>query len=673
MRTVPTLMSWGLMSWGRILSSISLIVVFSISVSIAGMSVLGQEHAGPLNDADFGLASENSSPYYRASARVVRVNDKAGALLITPYIWHAELKNKQLSLGGYVPSDEIRDALMAEARKAFASYPIVDKMAVGTGAPRDWLATAIVILEQLSLLKEGKASLKDKTLTLAGLAQRQETADQIRSALRTRLTAVYDVQHDIKHQQAAISTARPFKSIIEFRNGHFRLSGYAPVAAAQDRLIAMIRSERPDAVISNGMLIAKGASEDWFSCALAGLSGLLKLDQGILEVVDSTLTLRGVTRQEEIGEALPKQLRAAANRTCQETLDLRVEIPPEPSLEWYARYENKNENKSLLIAGEVPDSGVQNNLTELASQLFPDTKLSVDLRVNPNRTKKWPQVAEIALKALAKLRRGEARIVAQTLTLAGEAKDTAVETAIGQQIKSGIPKGYKARSNIQVKSAAMLWAEQQAARSEAKAASQPERHDDKASEKKQESSNTSQPAVAEKLAFQPPSGAVPEVGDVTSISRDVSGKTSQQKMQRAADAGQKSQITPQQKWQIESEKCQQVLNATMRADRITFAVGSDQITPENHALLGRLLSLPKVCEGHIIEISSHTDSKGSKASNQLLSERRAKSVRSYLIGIGMPADRLQTRGYGETQPLFPNTTLENRARNRRIEFNVRVQ
>jgi len=71
-----------------------------------------------------------------------------------------------------------------------------------------------------------------------------------------------------------------------------------------------------------------------------------------------------------------------------------------------------------------------------------------------------------------------------------------------------------------------------------------------------------------------------------------------------------------------------------------------------------------------IEIHGHTDSVGSDAYNQRLSERRAQAVKDRLVSKGIDADRLATRGLGKSDPVASNATPEGRAQNRRVEFNV---
>jgi outer membrane protein OmpA-like peptidoglycan-associated protein len=70
-------------------------------------------------------------------------------------------------------------------------------------------------------------------------------------------------------------------------------------------------------------------------------------------------------------------------------------------------------------------------------------------------------------------------------------------------------------------------------------------------------------------------------------------------------------------------------------------------------------------------VDGHTDSRGSDSYNQDLSERRAASVRMHLIDVeGVPADKLKSRGYGESKPIASNRTRRGREQNRRVEFNV---
>jgi outer membrane protein OmpA-like peptidoglycan-associated protein len=104
---------------------------------------------------------------------------------------------------------------------------------------------------------------------------------------------------------------------------------------------------------------------------------------------------------------------------------------------------------------------------------------------------------------------------------------------------------------------------------------------------------------------------------------------------------------------------------------INFKFGTAEMTHADHIpVLEEVARIMKENGSLKIEIQGHTDNIGSDASNQTLSERRANAVKDYLVARGVGADRMTTRGFGESQPIDTNDTDLGRARNRRIEFKV---
>jgi outer membrane protein OmpA-like peptidoglycan-associated protein len=101
---------------------------------------------------------------------------------------------------------------------------------------------------------------------------------------------------------------------------------------------------------------------------------------------------------------------------------------------------------------------------------------------------------------------------------------------------------------------------------------------------------------------------------------------------------------------------------------IYFAFGSAELEPESRPSLASVAALMSRHSDWSLAIEGHTDSIGGAASNQTLSERRASAVRTALISqFHIDATRLRSRGFGAKRPKEPNTTLEGRARNRRVE------
>ena len=103
---------------------------------------------------------------------------------------------------------------------------------------------------------------------------------------------------------------------------------------------------------------------------------------------------------------------------------------------------------------------------------------------------------------------------------------------------------------------------------------------------------------------------------------------------------------------------------------VFFETGSASLRSESTAELDRLLDLLHNNANLRIQINGHTDNVGSDASNQQLSEARAKAVYDYLCTKGLSPNRLKYKGFGETKPIDSNETNEGRTSNRRTEFIV---
>lgn len=103
---------------------------------------------------------------------------------------------------------------------------------------------------------------------------------------------------------------------------------------------------------------------------------------------------------------------------------------------------------------------------------------------------------------------------------------------------------------------------------------------------------------------------------------------------------------------------------------ITFATNKAVIRPASYRTLKRAVDVLKQFPSVRLMIRGHTDNQGSREHNMDLSQRRAQSVRDYLVGQGIAADRLRTEGVGPDEPVGDNSTRSGRARNRRIEFKI---
>lgn len=100
---------------------------------------------------------------------------------------------------------------------------------------------------------------------------------------------------------------------------------------------------------------------------------------------------------------------------------------------------------------------------------------------------------------------------------------------------------------------------------------------------------------------------------------------------------------------------------------VTFATDQDQVIPPFYPTLDSVAIVLNKFNRTLIDVNGHTDSTGSLAHNQGLSERRAASVANYLGSRGVDQRRISTLGFGPSQPVASNATPEGRAQNRRVE------
>lgn len=119
----------------------------------------------------------------------------------------------------------------------------------------------------------------------------------------------------------------------------------------------------------------------------------------------------------------------------------------------------------------------------------------------------------------------------------------------------------------------------------------------------------------------------------------------------------------------EAEVYQQGNNILIRAQGFSFNSGDSEIQSSNFPLLNKIVESIKLFPASTVQVSGHTDNKGSDALNQKLSEDRASKVALFLADIGgVESSRLSSEGFGKARPVASNESAEGRAANRRVEI-----
>ena len=102
-----------------------------------------------------------------------------------------------------------------------------------------------------------------------------------------------------------------------------------------------------------------------------------------------------------------------------------------------------------------------------------------------------------------------------------------------------------------------------------------------------------------------------------------------------------------------------------------FNTGSAVIKEESYPVLDAVVKVLKNNPAYKLNIDGHTDNTGDSKVNLDLSQKRAEAAKAYIVSKGIAEDRLAAKGYGDTKPAADNKTEEGKAKNRRVEFNIR--
>ncbi|HRW59637.1 MAG TPA: OmpA family protein [Defluviicoccus sp.] len=258
-----------------------------------------------------------------------------------------------------------------------------------------------------------------------------------------------------------------------------------------------------------------------------------------------------------------------------------------------------------VLAGSVPNEAARAALLQQARQQFTVVDDAMTIATDPPAGD-WQAAAQLALAQLSQLERGTAELADSRLSIQGDAADAGAVAAVEAAL-SKLPAGYHGTQQLTYKKAAV-----------AEAA----------------------PVPPQKPALEP---APPPVV---------------QAMARA----------PVPKPGAAAAECEQQIAGAMGKATIRFAMQSAEIEKASLAQLDRVAKVLKRCDDVRVLIGGHTDAKGREAYNRSLSLDRARSVRDYLAGAGVPRERMQVAGYGSSRPIATNETEDGRTRNRRITF-----
>jgi OOP family OmpA-OmpF porin len=289
----------------------------------------------------------------------------------------------------------------------------------------------------------------------------------------------------------------------------------------------------------------------------------------------------------------------------------------------------------LTLTGAYPDPAAHARMVGAAARASGGRELVDRMQAGLDAPRDFIEAAVTGLGELARLREGAFDLRDHAALLRGEAARAEIADDIRSSLVSALPGGFAVQS--QLTGPARETAPQPAAAS-APVKPQP-------------------PAIAAEAPAL--SDEKETVAAVRVEAQDIPGKQDNLG-KKGADAASGEAGAP---------ACAARIAALATAQPIDFAVGRARLTAASAETLDAVAAQANRCPDVNFEIAGHTDDIGYVSENRELSRRRAENVLVYLVAAGVSPKRLSAVGYGESQPLVPNDNDENRAKNRRIEFN----
>jgi outer membrane protein OmpA-like peptidoglycan-associated protein len=650
-----------------------------------------------------GTAPEEGGPTlaatYASNVWGVRTTYNRSALIprVANYQWTATSNGSGgLRLAGDVPSEMARRALLDAAKVAFPSTAVTDDMRLARGSidRRRWLAGAKFSLKTLAGLKRGQAKLAALELSMRGEAATSTAYRNVRAALAKRPAGI-----NLAHAEITLPTAKPYVWDAKKSPGGFVVSGYAPTDDSRGELVSRARSLFANLPFTDRTDVADGAPSGWNKAVASALEQLAQLKSGEAAFRDRDLTFSGEAADERLASAVRRTLQLDVPKNFK-IID-RIRYPKPEIFPAGSGYDMGivNSGSSVEIIGMIPSEAARTALLDAVKARFPDRPVNDKTRVGPGAPEGWQQCVVAGLASLPRLNKGKSLLSDNKLEVSGETNDYEAAKSLPAGIKAAAGHACETKTNIAFTGKLktdLSWkatrdvdgtitlegdAPDDPSRMQLIAAAQRIWAGENITDHMKIVGAASEPwlsatQVALEQLARLRSGDVGISSKALMIEGVADNDTTAEGIRRVLSTDlppgyeARDAITV-----MAAKKTTDSCESTMRemsAKGINFASAKADLTPDSTQTLKDLADAANKCPSFDIEIEGYADAEGTDKLNQKLSDRRAHAVADFLTGKGVDPKRLKIVGYGASRPIADNGTEAGRAKNRRIEFNVKV-
>ena len=237
-----------------------------------------------------------------------------------PFVWSAERDVVRVALGGSAPLPAVKGKLLEAARASLGGIEVVDQMNLARGAPSRFDAAALLLIDQIGKLKDGKLTISDGNVTLSGMARDLGGREAIASALKSLPDGFKVSANDVK---APPYIFQAYKDPVA---GTLTLSGYVPDNTVHAALTAAAGRKFLEKVVDN-LKASVGAPPGFAAAVVPALGALSRLSTGTLVVSDREVKLSG----DALYDAASAQIRSGLGKEFPQAFQFKPEISVKPA------------------------------------------------------------------------------------------------------------------------------------------------------------------------------------------------------------------------------------------------------------------------------------------------------------------------------------------------------
>ncbi|MGY8682491.1 OmpA family protein [Bradyrhizobium sp. UFLA05-153] len=324
---IPLAVMWGIAAWNN---TLPLEADLSARSAAALKNTVLDKTRIAVAGRDVSFAAEAFSEEGRRDA-VMAVETVPGVRLVDdqtrlvpeakPFVWNAERDVVRVTLSGSAPLPGVKGRLMEAARKDLGGIEVADQMGLARGAPPRFENAAMLLLDQVGKLKDGKITISDTNVSLSGMARELGGREAIAAALKNLPEGFSVVTNDIKAPPYIFQAYKdPVAATVT-------LTGYVPDNTIHAAIATAAGRKFFGEKIVDNLKASVGAPASFGNSVVAALGALSRLSTGTLVVTDREVKLSG----DALYEGAAADIRAGLGKDFPKTWQYKPEITVKPA------------------------------------------------------------------------------------------------------------------------------------------------------------------------------------------------------------------------------------------------------------------------------------------------------------------------------------------------------